>query len=294
MSSQRNTRSKCIFDLMDGPDISVPYWINPLIPRNSKVILGSYAKAGKTAVMLSIIRALVTGENLFECPRFTTSETANVLIFEQELGEAGFQRRTRKVLQGVQRRNWIRYISRDPDVSFSDAKGLELIGNEVAECKPNILILDPIGAMYHDNENEAHEVARLWREIDRLLVLGKQQNMTVILSHHFGKRPNGKAAENFDFLDPYNCRGSGKWFDVPDTLITMNRLGELPGRRDSWRVQMRFTVRHDEPQEEIYCTINRERDLRVRYERDVEPPTMQLTTPLRTTSRPASTDPRSR
>ena len=275
----KTTRAKCVFELMDGEEISTPCWVNPIIPRQGKVILGSYAKAGKTACMLSIIRALVTGENLFNCPRYTIPEPANVLIFEQELGEAGFQRRIKKVFHGISRRKSVKYLSRDSDVSFSDHKGIELIGNEIADARPNIVILDPIGAMFHGDENSSQEIGMFWREINRMLAMGVREDMTFIISHHFGKRPNGKAAENFDFLDPYNFRGSGKWYDAPDTMITMNRLQDInvQGHR-AWRLQMRITLRQDEPQPEIYCTVNRDGDLRVLYERDVDPP-QPVTTP---------------
>lgn len=295
MLIDKTTRSKCLQELIDGPDLHTECWIDPILPKSGKLLLAAPAKQGKSFLILSLIRSLITGENTFFCPRFRVPEPVRVLLFEQELGEAGLQRRSRVIFNGVTPSGSVRYISRNPDVTFSSDKGYELIGNEIADMRPNVVLFDPIGKMYTGDENSAQEVALLWQKMDRLLRLGSRENMSIILSHHFGKTPNGaRNREGYDPLDPYNCRGSSKWFDDVDALITVNRLQNLPLTHQAWRLQMRFELRHEEVPPEMFFTVNRDRDLRVRYERDVEPPTTQLTTPLRTNNRPASTDPRSR
>jgi hypothetical protein len=116
--------------------------------------------------------------------------------------------------------------------------------------------------------------------MDRLLRLGNREGMSIILSHHYGKRPNGdRNREGHDPLDAYNFRGSSKWFDDVDALITVNRLQNLPGiQHQAWRLQMRFELRHEEVPPEMFFTVNLNRDLRVIYEREVEPP-QPVTTP---------------
>lgn len=243
-------------------------------------ITNDYIVTHNSHIMLSMARALTTQEPLFACPRFRVTEPARVLLFEQELGEGGLQRRARMVFNNAQLQKDLHYISRNPDISFSTEAGYEVIGNEIAEFKPNVVILDPIGKLYHGDENSAQEVGLLWQKIDKLLRLGSREQMSIVLSHHFGKRVNGdRNREGHDPLDAYNFRGSSKWFDDVDALITVNRLQNLPGiQHQAWRLQMRFELRHEEVPPEMFFTVNLNRDLRVIYEREVEPP-QPVTTP---------------
>lgn len=267
------TQAKCLQELINGPDLHTECWIHPILPKSGKLVYAGQAKIGKSMWMLSLIRSLITGETPFACPRFRVIQPARVLMFEQELGEAGLQRRSRMVLSGIGEHEEIRYLSRNPDVSFSTDKGYELIGNEIAEFRPNVVIFDPIGKCFHGDENSNQEVGLLWQKIDRLLRLGAREQMSVVLSAHFGKPPNGdRNRAGHDPLDPYSVRGAAKWFDDVDALITLSRLQNLPTQHQSWRLQARFELRHDEVPPEMYFTVNRERDLRVRYERDVDPP----------------------
>jgi hypothetical protein len=183
------------------------------------------------------------------------------------------------VLTGANLQREIRYLSREPDVSFSTDKGYEIIGNEIAAARPNVVVIDPLGKCYTGDENSAQEVALLWQKIDRLLRLGNREQLSIILSHHFGKRVNGdRNREGYDPLDAYNFRGSSKWFDDVDSLITVNRLQNLPLGHQAWRLQTRFELRHEEVPPEMFFTVNLNRDLRVIYEREVEPP-QPVTTP---------------
>lgn len=267
------TQAKCLQELINGPDLHTECWIHPILPKSGKMIFGGFSKTGKSHIMLSLARALVSGENALECPTFRVAEPCKVLLFEQELGEEGLQLRARRTLSGANIQRDVHYISRNPDISFSNEKGYEIIGNEIAEFRPNVVIFDPIGKMYHGDENSAQEVALLWQKMDRLLRLGSRERLSIILSHHYGKRPNGtRNSEGYDPLDAYNFRGSSKWFDDVDALITLNRLQLLPTPHQAWRLQARFELRHSEVPPEMYFTVNRERDLRVRYERDVDPP----------------------
>ncbi len=257
-------------------------------------ITNDFIVTHNSMLMMSLARALVTGENAFDSPLFSVHEPASVLMFERELGEEGLQKRMRKIMAGSPPpRKQMRYISRDPEFNFSTKDGYERIGNEVAEFKPEVLIIDPVGKMHHEDENDAKDMGVLLDKFDKLLSLGAQQSMSLIMSHHFGKPPRGKAAEGFDYLDPYNFRGSSKWFDDVDGMITIHRTSNLNTPHRAWRLQARFQVRHDEEPPEMFFTVNRDGDLRVKFERmvDAEPqqtPHISLNTSRRTT------DPRSR
>ncbi len=289
----KTTHSKCLQELIDGPDLHTECWIHPILPKSGKLLFGGFSKSGKSHMMLSLTRALATGENAFNCPRFRVPEPAKVLLFEQELGESGLQRRARRTCLGAELKRDVKYISRNPDVSFSTEKGYEFIGNEIADARPNVVIFDPIGKIYHGDENSAQEVALLWQKMDRLLRLGNRENMSIILSHHYGKRPNGERnREGYDPLDAYNFRGSSKWFDDVDALITVNRLQNLPGiQHQAWRLQTRFELRHEEVPPEMFFTVNLNQDLRVLYERDVDPPPPVTVPVLRTNIRNTNTSP---
>ncbi len=64
-----------------------------------------------------------------------------------------------------------------------------------------------------------------------------------MMSHHFSK-PVQKPEDARDPLSAYNFRGSSKWFDAPDTLVTAVRL---PAKENEWwRIKTDWTTRQGE------------------------------------------------
>jgi hypothetical protein len=43
----KTTNSKCLQELIDGPDLHTECWIHPILPKHGKMIFGGHAKVGK-------------------------------------------------------------------------------------------------------------------------------------------------------------------------------------------------------------------------------------------------------
>ena len=257
------------------------YWIGPaVLPRSGKMLFGGQAKIGKSHLMMELARSLATASTPFCYPGFQVSEPARVLILEQELGEYGLQKRARLAYFGCHEetlRENLWYVSKNPDLKLDDALGQKIIRGLLDQVRPNVLILDPISKFHTSDENSNSDIARLLSEIDRLISEYSDLGLAVILSHHFGK-PIRDPRYMVDPLDPYNFRGSSNWYGDMDTLATVHRMGQLSSALDyeAWRIRTRWISRHGEaPTRELLMSVNRYRDLRVRYERESEMPSIK-------------------
>jgi AAA domain-containing protein len=253
----------------------VPCWIEPaILPKRGKCLFGGQAKTGKSFVMLELARALATGSKPFDHPAMTIPRVARVLLCEQELGPYGLQKRAKLAyakedLQKLDDCLW--YISKQPQLKLDTQKGREYLLEVVDKVQPNVILLDPIGKMHHYEENDNAQISRLFTAIDALLKAFEQNDLSIIISHHFGK-PSTNPQFTRDPLDPYNFRGASKWFDDPDTLITMARLGNLQTAHQAWFVKSRTVTRQGEELPDTMYTVNKNNDLRVIYEGEVADP----------------------
>ena len=63
-------------------------WVEPAIsPKGGLLLFGGESKIGKSFLVLEMMRALATGEDMFGNPQFVIPERAKVVLIEQELGD---------------------------------------------------------------------------------------------------------------------------------------------------------------------------------------------------------------
>jgi len=218
--------------------------------------------------MVEAIRALTTASTFMDNPAFTITEPVRCLYVEAENGEQTTVERFKKAFEhedtGIWKDNFY-LASKNLNLHFNDSTGVRNLAAMVKDVEPRVLLLDPISFMFHKDENSNSEVGQLYYAIAKLKEL--VPDMSIILSHHFGKRPYGKNAEDWDPLSEYNFRGASKWKDGGDTLITMQRRAHIRTEPDeAWELRMRFLTRHGSSPPEGDYTFNRAGDLRVRYE----------------------------
>jgi len=279
MSTREPPKAKRVADLLDQEFVDVASWIEPeVLPKGGTLLFGGEAKIGKSWLMAEFAKALVTCRSPFGYHDFNVPSQARVLIIEQELGERGFQKRLRKVLANEPRRMWednLFYESKRPELQLSDM-GRRHFVSMVKDVKPDVLILDPISMMHTFDENDATKIAELFRTLEMLKQLDGVGEMSVILSHHFGK-PNTDPRMKVDLLSPYNFRGSSKWKDTPDTLCTVLRAKELDLTWEAWELHARFMTRHSSCPPDMVLSVSRRRDDgEVRFERYVQKKLPQL------------------
>lgn len=251
-----------------------PAWIGPdILPKSTKMLLGGHAKLGKSFIAMELAKALSLGRVPFNCPHFNVLGKTRVLMIEQELKIYGLQKRAKIVFDGIPTSEYEDYFffeSGNPMINFSEKEGIKLIYDLVNDVKPEVLMLDPIGKMHFYDENNATQVSKLMSELDKLVAHGRPWGMSLIYLHHFGKAPKGDAFKDYDPLDPYNFRGSSKWFDDADTLVTATKKSNVSGRgKKAWYIATRWKTRHAEEMDDIQLVFNAARKLEVSYVRDL-------------------------
>lgn len=251
-------KSRRVVDLLADGLPPVPCWIDPFcLPKRGIMLLAGEAKVAKSFFLLEIARALATGTQLFGNPFFRVTEQCRVLMVEQELGPWGFGQRVKKIFarhNPSAYANTFNYLSKEPDWRFDTPKGRDHIRETIIDYRPNIVILDPISYFYSVDDTNASNVGDLFRQIEHMKQMGLTDEMAVLVSHHMKKPPVGKNnRDGYDPLDPYNIRGSEKWFSAPDTIVTCNRL--KGGTKDRWYVDTRWKTRHGEEPPDVQFLV---------------------------------------
>ena len=271
--SQAVVRPKRLVDLFEKDLPAYPCWISSdILPKGGLLLAGGFAKIGKTFIALEYARALATGANLFGCRDFRVDRPARVLYIEQELGERGFQKRIKPVFAQENRdllEDNLFYVSKEPQMKFDSMEGRLLILKAIEEVEPNVVIIDPMGKMHAGDENDAQHVEKLMNFTETIRKRFTSAGLAMVILHHFGKPPMAQRdKEVFDPLNQYNFRGSSKWFDAPDTIQTIQRLTNIPGKEwQAWDLKTRFITRHGEEPPDLFLSVNRDADLRVRFEK---------------------------
>lgn len=284
-----------VFNVADLIEKQFPpdaYWIEPFIPKRSIILIGGHAKIGKSFTMGNICHAAVMGGDLFPPePNYpslrlpigwrtpTATKPFRVLFIDKELGERTMRKRVLSIMQAdldadrdgtLQkiRENYF-YHSKDsggvdePKITLSNKDGKVALSKLCEQVKPNLLIIDPAGKMHHYDENSADQIQRFYDDLESLQTENKDTDMSIIVTHHFGKpqKMNGQVVGNP--LDPYNFRGSSKWFDLPDGLMMMaRRPSQRPGQL-GWDLEMEFKPRHDAEMPKMVLGVNQLGDNRI-------------------------------
>lgn len=268
--------ARLVEELYDKDLAQVPAWIQPaILPHCGKMILGGEAKIGKSLVVMEIAYSLALAAPLFGHKDWVVQEPARVLILEKEVGRLGMAQRVKAQLTSLTRteRREINdrtfFVTSEGAVKLGERAGYDLICSYIEEVRPNVLFLDPIGKMHNLDENRADDMNRLNDQLDSLRYRYRDLGLAVVFTHHFKKGPDMVLPGGRHELDPYNFRGSTRWVDDPDTIMTMVRKQtRTEVRADGttykwWEGNARYTTRHMEPPDDFRLNFNQAEDLRV-------------------------------
>ena len=252
-------------------------YIEPgILVKGGTLLLGGQAKIGKSLVMMELARSLCTGKTLFDNPQYTVPELKRVLYIEAENGPRAVKDRGLKMFQDddpTVYENLFHVISSKNPPQLKQIKKFEV---EISRVRPNVIIMDPISFFHDGEENSNPEINKVYYALNYFKTLYPEDECSIVIAHHFGKPPWGKAKDGYDELSPYNFRGASKWKDGADSIITMHRFGELPVEHEAWNLKMRLTCRHGSAPPESFYTANERDDLRVRFLRNVEKKTRKI------------------
>ncbi len=231
-----------------------------LLNQGSLMIIGGPPKSYKSFMTNTIATCLLTGNNLFGAVRkmsggrhkpeevFPVSEPQRVLLLEQEVGEEDLQQRFLPVLPTLSPAELKLFTenlyvhSCDYNMLLDTTDGRKYISGIIRDCKPNVLILDPLIEFHTSNENDTQAMARIMHNIT---VLRQDHKLSVIINHHTSKPSQESPRRGPDLL-----RGSSVLFGKGDTFLMLTKA-----EREA-TIKVDFTLRRAKPLSNIYVQLN--------------------------------------
>lgn len=176
-------------------------WIigDGLLPVGGLLIVAGQPKARKSFTLNALCYAMATATPAFSAHRvkaggriesvFSVDRSRRVLIFEQELGQAGYRERWEAVLaaEGPYNQQLLRnnlFIRSMDFTLLLDGPGIDAIGAEIQEISPDVVCFDPLAKFHQSEENSAMEMGRVMRGLS---VLRAKYGVAAIVLHHEAK-----------------------------------------------------------------------------------------------------------
>lgn len=272
-------RPRSFLDLIEHPPTTPPYWIDGgILPRGGCMILGGQAKLGKTWFQYSMIESLVFGLPLFGLEEWSVKEPCRILMIDRELGVHEFYDRIlppfSRYINGPGRQRFADnawFMTKDDasrHINLSTDRGRAILMDALAIVKPHVLFLDPIGKLHAGDENDASSMNQLFLTLEAIRGEHVEREMAIVFSHHFGKLASSKDSGR-EPLDPYNFRGSTRWYDDPDTILTARKTREYrpSAIHKWWECECLFTCRTSAGYDPFAVHVNESNDRRVWFNR---------------------------
>ncbi len=193
------------------------------------MIIAGPTGIGKSWLILNIIKAVAGGTGLFGNSDWKTQKT-KVLLVESEVGITLGERLSFVFQSCPHLLDEFHILSQPEGFSLSYNSCQVWLKKVIADGGFGLVILDPIGDLAIVEENSNRDVNVLMNQIRDI-----QGDAAVIMAHHTAKPPQDRS--QYDPLDINNVRGAGKFNNVVDVMLTLNREpGQLVAGHDSWKL----------------------------------------------------------
>lgn len=201
-------------DVFLGASLPDEDWIiEGLLHNQGKALLSAQMKAGKSTLMLEIIRALTTGTPFLG--RFRVPKTMKVVFYDMELGRVMAHRWLNDVPMDKDRLQYVNLLGKGNVVDMR-ADGLRSnTARRLREIKADVLIIDPISPVLSGlgvTENDSESIRPLLDSFDQLAVEAGLK--AVVITAHTGHENKERA------------RGSAAFGDWPTALWNMQKHGD--------------------------------------------------------------------
>lgn len=188
--------------------------IEGLLHNQGKALLSAQMKAGKSTMMLELIRSLTTATPFLG--RFTVPRPATVVFYDMELGRVMAHRWLRDVTGIDQSRlQYVNLLGKGSAVDMR-AEGLRTnTARRMREIRADVLIVDPISPVLSAlgvSENDSESIRPLLDSFDTLAV--EAGLSAVVITAHTGHEHKDRA------------RGSAAFGDWPTALWNMQKEGD--------------------------------------------------------------------
>lgn len=188
--------------------------IDGLLHHQGKAILSAQMKAGKSTLMLEIIRALTSGTPFLG--RFKVPKPLTVAFYDMELGRPMAQRWLRDV-KGIDldRLHYVSLLGRGNAVDMRSKQLRESTARRLSGLGVDVLIVDPVSPVLSAlglSENDTESVRPFLDSFDQLAAEAGLSG--VIITAHTGH------------MEKTRARGSTAFGDWPSALWNMQKDGE--------------------------------------------------------------------
>ena len=192
-----------------------------ILSRGDSILLGAESKAGKSTLLTNFTRELIEGGEFLG---FKVLKPLKVLYMQAELREPRLKIRIMPKYSKVSEKLL--------ESSFVwNTRGLILIEKDEAEISkhlknttPDVLLIDPLSNFHTNDENNATEMSKFFRVLDRLKF---DFGLSIVLAHHFRKAQSTKTTESL----MEKIRGSSVMRGWVDTTIVMESRTKTGYRR---------------------------------------------------------------
>ncbi|UVT20116.1 MAG: AAA family ATPase [Nitrospira sp.] len=174
--------------IMEQPLPPIDWLVEPLIPRQSRIVVFGEYGSMKSWTLLDLSLHLAAGRAWLDT--FEISEPRSVLYIDEEMPGHELRRRVKRMGEGMGLKGvsipfhavshlGVRFTEEKVEGVLRD---LRLVGFD-----PEIIVVETMRRVLVGSENEATHVARFWDSASPILSAGK----TLIISHHM-KKPNAQ------------------------------------------------------------------------------------------------------
>ena len=159
--------------------------VEPLISRGDRVVFFGEFASFKSWILLHLAWHLATGAQWLNT--FQIHEPRRVLYVDEEMNERTLRRRGKRLAMGAG-------VEGSPPVAFLSRAGVRFDGLGAGQLlaylreqkfQPDVVFVEALRRVLIGNENEAHNMAQFWRNLEPISRLG----ITVAISHHMTKPP---------------------------------------------------------------------------------------------------------
>ena len=232
-----------------------------ILPVRGKLIIGGEPKTNKSFLAMNIAWDLARGHNIFDAayksgvPLMPVVQPYRVLYIEQEVGESGMRERVRGLIGDTPCEEVPFFVkTRDMNLRLDTEKGREAIQREIEQCRPDVVIGDPMAKLHVSDENSNQAMGMILRVLDRWV---ETYGFSVILVHHTTKPLFDNPRKG-----GMKLRGASAIFGDADAVCDVVRLSASHHREPV--LALSFELRRDAPLEEtIY--VKRLKSGRVAY-----------------------------
>lgn len=239
-----------ILDLLNKPMKKAEYWIKPILPKKSLIIIGGKPESFKSMFILTALLHASSKKTLLETFVPDELDPPKILYYDLENGQELQQQRIKYVMKG-------NHLKIDSGFKILFAFNKNNLKKELEFCKKfDIIVLDSYRRFLEGTEDSSEITNRFF--IDFLFKL-RELGKTVVIIHHFRKQKL-EELESGDILDAF--RGSGDitaQLDIVYGVLKNNEIISMDGKNVSFDVSViKAKVRSIHPIQNFIFKVNRD------------------------------------